>query len=68
MARVDLKGDRAGGALLVRGAFAEDGVPRARIAAELASELEDLAGWLGLERIEVGERGDLAAPLRAAYR
>jgi uncharacterized protein YcaQ len=30
---------------------------------ELADELRDMQAWLGLHRIEVAERGDLAAPL-----
>ncbi len=68
VARVDLKADRRAGALLVRGAFSEDGLRRPRIAAELAPELQDLARWLGLERIEVARRGNLAASLRAACR
>lgn len=64
--RVDLKADRAGGRLLVPGAFAEDGVDRRHVAVELAGELADLAAWLGLATIEVAPNGDLAAPLRAA--
>jgi uncharacterized protein YcaQ len=65
-ARVDLKADRQAGVLRVPGAFGEDGIDRSRVAAELATELETMAGWLGLGRIEVGRRGDLAGPLRAA--
>ncbi|MDO7867467.1 winged helix-turn-helix domain-containing protein [Nocardioides jiangxiensis] len=64
VARVDLKADRATGTLLVPGAFAEPAAPDAT-AAELATELRRLAGWLGLERIVVGERGDLAPALAA---
>ena len=65
--RVDLKADRAAGVLRVPGAFAEPGAsaPRLRIAAELAGELATMAGWLGLDGVAVGERGDLAAELRA---
>ncbi|OLM30393.1 hypothetical protein Ae717Ps2_1288 [Pseudonocardia sp. Ae717_Ps2] len=65
--RVDLKADRAAGVLRVPGAFAEPGAtaPRPRIAAELAGELATMAGWLGLDGVAVGERGDLAAQLRA---
>lgn len=63
--RVDLKSDRKNGALLVHGAFAEDGRRPDAVAAELAPELQRLAGWLGLERVIIGERGEVAAPLKA---
>ena len=65
VARVDLKSDRKAGALLVPGAFGELGAPVDHVVAELADELVAMAGWLGLERVEVGDRGDLADPLRA---
>jgi hypothetical protein len=64
--RVDLKADRAAAALLVRGAYLEPGVPDALAANELAEELSLMAGWLGLERIVVEGRGELAPALRAA--
>jgi uncharacterized protein YcaQ len=66
VARVDLKSDRARGALLVQGAFAEPGVDVDRVAVELAAELRDVAGWLGLDDIVVARRGDLAKALRSA--
>jgi uncharacterized protein len=66
VARVDLKSDRARRELLVRGAFAEPGMDRGAIAAELAAELALAAAWLGLDRIQVGRRGDLSSALRAA--
>ncbi len=68
VARVDLKADAASGALRVIGAFAEDGCDPLAIAPELAAELSLMASWLGMERVEVGEKGTLAAPLRAAVR
>jgi hypothetical protein len=66
VARVDLKSDRQRGALLVRGAFGEDGVDPGQVAAELADELRLVADWLGLEDVVVARRGDLADRLAAA--
>jgi hypothetical protein len=67
---VDLKADRAADTLRVLGAFGEastDGrVPRARVAATLAGELESMASWLGLGGFSVAGRGDLAGQLRTA--
>jgi len=62
VARVDLKADRAGKALMVRAAWAEPDAPP-DTAPELAQTLRDLAGWLGSERIDVAGRGDLAPQL-----
>jgi len=66
--RVDLKSDRATGRLLARGVFAEDGVDREHVAAELSAELDRLAAFLGLGEVAVGRRGNLASALRAARR
>jgi uncharacterized protein YcaQ len=64
VARVDLKADRARKTLMVQGAFAEDDVrSRAQmssVAEPLAAELVLMAGWLGLERVEVARNGALA--------
>jgi uncharacterized protein YcaQ len=67
VARVDLKADRAAGVLRVLAAYREPFAP-ARTATELAAELHDLAGWLGLARVQVHSpgRGDLVAALHAA--
>lgn len=50
VARVDLKADRAGGALIVKAAHAEPHSP-VKTGELLAAELESLAGWLGLSAI-----------------
>ena len=62
--RDDLKADRKSGLLLVKAAYAEPGAP-AETAEELAAELRDLAGWLGLSDVTVESRGDLAPALAA---
>jgi uncharacterized protein YcaQ len=66
VARVDLKADRKAGVLRVPGVFGEDGHDRRRVTSELAIELAELARWLGLDDIAVGDRGDLAENLRRA--
>ncbi len=63
VARVDLKSDRAGSALLVQSAFAEPGVDPSEVAGPLAAELRTLASWLDLDDVVVADRGDLAAEL-----
>lgn len=63
--RVDLKSDRAADALRVQSAHAETDAPP-HVAADLAAELRLMADWLGLGRVIVGERGDLARSLREA--
>jgi hypothetical protein len=65
VARVDLKSDRQRGALLVQSAFAEGGVDRDHVATELAAELRLVADWLGLQKVVIARRGDLAAELSA---
>ena len=65
-ARVDLKSDRARGALLVRGAYLEEGSDAGAVAGELATNLEAMAAWLELDEVIVGRRGNLASPLRRA--
>jgi hypothetical protein len=59
--RLDLKADRASGALLVQSAHAEPGVPHGEVAERTAVELATMASWLGLDRIVVSPRGDLAS-------
>lgn len=62
--RVDLKAERARGALHVVGAFAEPGQDAGRVAEALAGELRSMASWLELADVMVGKRGDLADTLR----
>jgi uncharacterized protein YcaQ len=68
VARVDLKADRQAGVLRAPGVFGELGVPTGDVADAIAAELSTMAGWLGLDSIDVGERGDLASPVREALR
>lgn len=64
-ARVDLKSDRRASALLVQAAWSEPDAT-ADTPVRLAAELRRMAGWLGLERVEVVGRGDLAGTLADA--
>lgn len=70
VARVDLKHDRAAGAVLVPAAHLEDGVAAGEVAAALAAELGLLARWVGAGDVVVpeGAGGDLAGDLRRALR
>lgn len=63
VARVDLKSDRKGRRLLVRGSYIENGQNEARVAEALATELRNLAGWLDLDDLVVEPRGSLAPSL-----
>jgi len=66
VARVDLKADRARGALRANAAWLEPGNDPDLVARELAGELRVLAGWLGLHGLEVLPRGDLSPLLARA--
>ena len=62
VARVDLKADRAAGALLVQGAHAEAGA-RDDTPERLALALGELARWLRLGRVSVAAKGMLGKRL-----
>ncbi len=62
--RLDLKADRANRTLLVQGAFAEPGVPVTELAPDVVRELRAMAGWLDLDGVSIGDRGDLASTLQ----
>jgi len=64
-ARVDLKSDRKAGTLIVQASHAEPWASAAT-PVRLAAELKLMAGWLGLERVRVARKGDLAAALSEA--
>jgi len=68
VARCDLKADRARKTLIVQGAFLEPGQKSHRVVPHLGDELRLMCRWLELDRIEVVQRGDLAASLRQAVR
>jgi len=65
VARVDLKADRQASVLRVQAAHREEHAPP-QTAEELTVELQSMAGWLGLERVEVMPAGDLATALAQA--
>ncbi|MFD3703009.1 winged helix-turn-helix domain-containing protein [Nocardia sp. NPDC058658] len=58
--RVDLRAERATGRLLAPGAFAEPGYATAETAQALRGALREMADWLELDEVVIGERGDLA--------
>ncbi len=68
VARVDLKSDRQASTLWVLGAFAEAGQADAVLAPALATALTEMAQWLSLDTVRVGDRGDLASALAGALR
>lgn len=65
-ARVDLKAMRKEGILSVQAAHLEPGGKPDEVAGALAEELALMARWLGLERIVVVGKGDLAPALESA--
>ncbi|WP_174315491.1 DNA glycosylase AlkZ-like family protein, partial [Nocardia gamkensis] len=59
--RVDLRAERANGRLWVPAAFAEPGYDTAATAHALGGALRELADWLELDEVAIGDRGNLAA-------
>ena len=64
--RLDLKSDRTGNRLLVKGAHLEPGEAPGPVAESAAAELLAMASWLGLASVKVARRGGLARALSAA--
>lgn len=63
VARFDLKTDRAKSILEVRAAYLEPGENDGDVAASAARALQELARFVGAEKVRVGRRGDLARRL-----
>ncbi len=68
VARVDLKADRANATLQVHAAHGEPDVDSGAVAEALLQELHLLAAWLGLARVSIGRRGDLAGVLHRHHK
>nr|WP_321462835.1 crosslink repair DNA glycosylase YcaQ family protein [uncultured Cohaesibacter sp.] len=64
VARLDLKANRQEAILEVFAAYGEKGINKHKVSEALAKELALMAGWMKLEAIRVGERGDLAGSLK----
>ncbi len=64
VARFDLKADRQVSVLRVLGVYAEPGADRQALVDAALPELDRLRSWLGLGRLTVGRRGNLAKVLR----
>jgi len=63
VARVDLKADRSASRLCVLSLYEEAGVDRGFCVAPLATELRELADWLGLENVHVRQHNAFARQL-----
>lgn len=66
VARVDLKADRTERVLRVQAAHIEPDRDSSEVAARLATSLEEMAAWLGMDQVVVVQRGGLAPTLRGA--
>lgn len=61
--RVDLRAERATGRLRVPGAFAEPGYDTLATAHALTGALREMADWLELDEVVIGDRGNLVSLL-----
>ncbi len=68
VARIDLRAERKKKRLFVPAAHLEEHADADEVAVALVRELQQLAGWLGLEEIGVGRRGGFSRALAAALR
>ena len=68
VARVDLKAERKAGILAAQAAHLEDHAAAGAVAPALAAALREMAEWLGLGRVKIARRGDLAGALAAEIR
>lgn len=64
--RADIKADRHAGVLLAKGIFGEAHTDPDVVAPAMAKSLAEMAEWLGLDGVDVGRRGDLAAAVSKA--
>ena len=67
VARLDLKTDRAAGALRILGAYAEPDVDHGPLAERLRPHLGELARFVGVGEVSYGARGELMAALRQSF-
>lgn len=63
--RLCMKADRHNSVLRINAAWHEDDIPPGPVAEAIAPTLANMADWLGLERVEVTDRGNLAEALGA---
>ena len=64
-ARCDLQADRSGSPLILQGAFLVPGQEALRVAPLRKGSARLDARLVGLDRVEIGSRGELAAAMRA---
>ncbi len=64
--RLCMKADRQAGTLRINAAWHENDVAPEPAAEAIAPTLAEMAQWLGLERVEVADKGNLARALRSS--